>query len=145
MCLSILIDSIVIFINLAGKKHPWNLGRAAKIVNMPSFNAIGSEHLRGFFNKDLQILHSILDMKDMPKIRTETLGGIVNTAGQILNTDAEETFACLNLEAKDEAPLYIKPASLDYQGLKDDRTYIVAGGSRGIGLKTVEWMASRGK
>ena len=145
MCLSILIDSIVIFINLSGKKHPWSLDRAAKVVNMPSLNAMSPEHLRGFFTKDLHILRSILDMKDKPYIRTETLGNVVKTDGLMLNTDTEKIFDCLNLETKDDVPIYLKPASLDYQGLKDDRTYIVTGGSRGIGLKTVEWMASRGK
>ena len=81
----------------------------------------------------------------MPNIRTEKLSKVLATDGKVLRIDSNAMFDCLNLETEDDVSLYIKAASLDYQGLKDDRTYIVAGGTRGIGLKTVEWMASRGK
>ena len=112
---------------------------------MPSLNAMRPEYFKGFFNKEVLILRSIMDMNEMLTIRTENMDNIFTTDGQILHNTKEATFDCVKFEAEDQAPIYLKPASIDYQGLKEDRTYIVAGGSRGIGLKTVEWMASRGK
>lgn len=56
----------------------------------------------------------------------------------------KELFGCLELKVDESIPLHVTPPGLDFQGLKEDRTYIVVGGTRGIGLKTVEWMVIRG-
>ncbi len=41
--------------------------------------------------------------------------------------------------------IVIVSGDIAFQGLKEDRSYIVVGGTKGLGLSTVEWMASRGK
>ena len=140
----ILLESIVIFINFTGRRHPRSLEKAATVINVSSINAINSGQLKEIIGKEFMVLRSILDL-EIPKIRTEKLSKVLATDGKVLRIDSNAMFDCLNLETEDDVSLYIKAASLDYQGLKDDRTYIVAGGTRGIGLKTVEWMASRGK
>ena len=54
-------------------------------------------------------------------------------------------FCCVKMCIKEEDALRLYAASMDIQGLKEDRTYIVIGGTKGLGLNTVKWMASRGK
>ena len=135
---------MAVIINMTGKKHALNLDRAATVVNVTSLNEKCPENLMTFFKKDLAMLLSIFDL-EMPSINAKRLHELVEFYGKPFDTKAEATFEYLKLEVEDSIPMYLKPASLDYQGLKDDRTYIVAGGTRGIGLKTVQWMASRGK
>lgn len=50
-------------------------------------------------------------------------------------------FDCIKI---DNENLLSYPASMDIQGLKEDRSYIVIGGSKGLGFNTVAWMAARG-
>ena len=59
----------------------------------------------------------------------------------------EETvqFNCLKVRLDEDKWLSLHPASMDLQGLKDDRSYVVIGGTKGLGLETVKWMASRGE
>ena len=131
-------------INVSGKQNPLNLNRAATIVNVSSLNEVNPVHLIGLLQANLQILRSIFEL-EVPNIRTEKLNRIARSDGRALSADSKAMFDCLTLETEGDVPMYLTMASLDYQGLKDDRLYIVAGGTRGIGLKTVEWMASRGK
>ena len=137
------IDGIVILVNLSGKSCPFTLTRAATVANVTFLNEINPESLMSYFNKDLPILQSIL--KEMPAIQIDNIVTCITTDVKNIVSTTEATFNCLEMECDDRLPLFLKPASLDYQGLKEDRTYIVAGGTRGIGLKTVQWMASRGK
>ena len=54
-------------------------------------------------------------------------------------------FSCLKVRLDEDEGLKLHPASMDIQGLKDDRSYVVIGGTKGLGLETVKWMASRGE
>ena len=53
-------------------------------------------------------------------------------------------FDCIGLERTEGVDMICYPPSMDVQGLKGDRSYIVIGGSKGLGFNTVAWMASRG-
>ena len=137
------IDGTAIIVNLSGEKCPFNLSRAAKVANVTLSSEINPESLISCFNKDLPMLHSIL--REMPAIQRDSLMTCITTDRKKITPKIEALFDCLEMEIDGRLPLFLKPASLDYQGLKEERTYIVAGGTRGIGLKTVQWMASRGK
>ena len=141
-------DGIVIIVNLSGKEFLLNLNRAATVANVTLQNETDPDSLIQFFSKDLPMLQSIL--KETPTIQTENILDFITayekkTVSKTEVPKTEAIFDCLELECYDRLPMFIRPASMDYQGLKDDRTYIVGGGTRGIGLKTVQWMASRGK
>ena len=137
------IDGTAIIVNLSGEKCPFNLSKAAKVANVTLSSEINPESLISYFNKDLQMLQSIL--REMPSIEINSLMAYITTDGKKIVPETEAIFSCLEMEVGASLLRFLKPASLDYQGLKEDRTYIVAGGTRGIGLKTVQWMASRGK
>ena len=146
--LSASIDGIAIIVNLSGKEYPLNLNRAATVANVTLQNETDPDSLISFFSKDLPMLQSIL--KEAPTIQAENILDFITayekrTVSQTEVPKTEAIFDCLELECYDRLRMFIRPASMDYQGLKDDRTYVVAGGTRGIGLKTVQWMASRGK
>ena len=54
-------------------------------------------------------------------------------------------FDCIELKkTTKDVDIICYPPSMDVQGLKEDRSYIVIGGSKGLGFNTVAWMASRG-
>ncbi len=57
---------------------------------------------------------------------------------------SKNCFSCFSIDFGSKKKIEIRPPSMDYQGLKEDRTYVVVGGTKGLGLNTVEWMASRG-
>ena len=137
------IDGTAIIVNLSGEKCPFNLSKAAKVANVTLSSEINPESLISYFNKDLRMLQSIL--REMPSIQINSLMAYITTDGKKIVPETEAIFSCLEMEFGASLLRFLKPASLDYQGLKEDRTYIVAGGTRGIGLKTVQWMASRGK
>ncbi len=59
--------------------------------------------------------------------------------------DESKAFSCLKMSLEQSDPGSVFPRSMDVQGLKEDRSYVVVGGNRGLGLNTVRWMASRGK
>eukprot|EP00794_Sanderia_malayensis_P013962 gene13962-15419_t len=68
---------------------------------------------------------------------------------KLCTSDAEacynsNAFSCLNIAHDESSKVEVAPPSMDVQGLKEDRSYIVVGGNRGLGLYTVKWMAARG-
>ena len=54
-------------------------------------------------------------------------------------------YDCIKLVTTENDAIICYPPSMDIQGLKEDRSYVVIGGSKGLGFNTVVWMASRGK
>ena len=129
---------------MSGRRQPLNLENAAAVANITLQSEICPETLVKFFADNLPMLHSILS-QEIPRVESKNVIQFVDGEGKTADMEIGATFYCLKFESGDQMPMYLTPASLDYQGLKDDRTYIVAGGTRGIGLKTVQWMAARGK
>ena len=68
-------------------------------------------------------------------------------SSQYVNSSSGELplFDCIKLARTEMDDIMCYPPSMDVQGLKEDRSYIVIGGSKGLGFNTVAWMASRGK
>lgn len=136
----------MVLVDINGESRSVNLNfqEASTVVNISPSNGSQAADLIPFMDKDLNVLQAIIQARS-PDIRFENLNMICKSRGPIVFANKKAFFNCLQLEADNDWPLRVMPPSIDYQGLKEDRTYIVVGGARGIGLKTVEWMVSRGE
>ena len=88
-----------------------------------------------------------IDLKNDVKcqdITTLKFDRVSNSISNGIKKGAKKPYSCLALMKYAES-LEIRPPSIDFQGLKEDCSYLVVGGTKGIGLYTVAWMASRGK
>ena len=84
-------------------------------------------------------------MRNLPSIQCTRITEVCELQNFDRLLDESSPFGCLKVSLDEDEPLSVHPASMDVQGLKEDRSYIVIGGTKGIGLETVRWMASRGK
>ena len=84
-------------------------------------------------------------MRDLPAIQCTKITEVCELPSFDKLLDESSPFGCLKVSLDEDEALSVQPPSMDVQGLKDDRSYIVIGGTKGIGLETVRWMASRGK
>ena len=141
---SSIVDGIVVLVDTTAKGHSLNLQRAAAVINVSPLCDVIPEDLMGFVEKEISCLEFILN-KETPRILSRNLNNFCSTGGKNANTLSKAFFDCWQLEADGTDRWYVTRPSLDHQGLKEDHTYIVVGGARGIGLKTVEWMVRRGK
>ena len=76
---------------------------------------------------------------------TFSLSDICGLRNTHLANEERPPFDCISLEIAEDADINCCPPSMDVQGLKEDRSYIVIGGSKGLGFNTVAWMVSRGE
>ena len=91
---------------------------------------------------DNLLKEAVLRPKD---VRIHSVSDICNRTSLATLYDKSVLFDCIGMETQSSKSLMCYPPSMDVQGLKEDRTYIVIGGSKGLGLNTVAWMAARGK
>ena len=87
------------------------------------------------------ILNEASKSKDVRVLSAFEICSAVN--GDISLEDCELN-DCIKMNVGQSEDLICYPPSMDVQGLKEDRSYIVIGGSKGLGFNTVAWMASRG-
>ena len=84
-------------------------------------------------------------IKHLPDVKSLEIAEVCHNSNEEKLFDQLLDFCCVKMSMKEEDSLRLYAASMDIQGLKEDRTYIVIGGTKGLGLNTVKWMASRGK
>ena len=96
--------------------------------------------------------YSLLSNRTVSKIASLTIDAKVFSVSDICSSqnfncsDGElSIFDCIKLASTEMDHIICYPPSMDVQGLKEDRSYVVIGGSKGLGFNTVAWMASRGK
>lgn len=84
-------------------------------------------------------------LQHLPDVKSLEIAEVCRNSNEDKLFDQLLDFCCVKMFIKEEESLRLYAASMDIQGLKEDRTYIVIGGTKGLGLNTVKWMASRGK
>ena len=82
---------------------------------------------------------------DIESQKTFSVSDICNSQSAQTVREERPLFDCIKLVITENDDIICCPPSMDVQGLKEDRSYVVIGGSKGLGFNTVAWMASRGK
>ncbi len=125
------------------RMNEYNFDRSVTIINVKPTHAslmIG-ESPAGItrFQSDLVSVSQTVS----PASNTYEVCEICDEGFQPLPIIGKKCFSCINMDVCDKEVPFGSP-SMDVQGLKEDRSYIVIGGTKGLGLSTVNWMASRG-
>ena len=121
----------------------FKIGRCITILNIkPLVAQLSGQEIITRLEEAIKVSNTVSDC--LPDIECNHVADICKVTDAVKAFDEKAPISCIEMEYCDKRPVQILPASMDIQGLKQDRTYIVVGGSRGLGLYTVKWMAKRG-
>ncbi len=120
----------------------YNFHKSVTIIN---FNPGHVSFRNGITAELMEQLQGDLISLRLPVPDVLEIGQVLDSEFQCDSSGIKSCFSCLSMDLASKKQIDIGPPSMDFQGMKEDRSYIVVGGTKGLGLSTVEWMASRGK
>ena len=143
--MNFILDGVLAVIDIDGNTriNEFNSKKAVTIINFrPSHVSLEIANT-GTPIEEYQADLSSLCQTGIPRIDAYEVTDICASGFQPRSSDGEQYFSCINMDVIDKEMAF-GSASIDFQGLKEDRSYVVVGGTKGLGLSTVKWMASRG-